>query len=266
MINAHPNISIDVGQIMFGQTVTESGDTMRQFAGSAFASPKKWVGMDIECEAGCGVVPFRYRDKNFVNALQWAIGLELFLLVDDPWRVFLTTDHPNGAPFTSYPHLIQLLMDSSFRKDMLKTINPDAAAASHLATIDREYGLYEIAIMTRAGPAKSLGLKRKGHLGVGADADIVAYRDLANRERMFRTPAYVFKGGQLVAQDGKICGTAVGSTHVARADYDPAIEGQLDRYFDSYMTMRKDRVQIADDEIRDRGRGNLTIHKARRRT
>ena len=67
--------------------------------------------MDIECDAGCGVVPFRYRDRDFVNALQWAIGLEMFLLVRDPWRVFLTTDHPNGAPFTSYPHLIRLLMD-----------------------------------------------------------------------------------------------------------------------------------------------------------
>ena len=31
-VNANPNISIDVGQIMFGQTVTASGDTMRQHA------------------------------------------------------------------------------------------------------------------------------------------------------------------------------------------------------------------------------------------
>ena len=82
--------------------------------------------MDIECDAGCGVVPFRYRDQNFVNALQWAIGLELFLLVDDPWRIFLTTDHPNGAPFTSYPHLIRLLMDRSFRNEQLARIHPDA--------------------------------------------------------------------------------------------------------------------------------------------
>ena len=75
--------------------------------------------MDIECDAGCGVVPFKYQDQNFVNALQWAIGLETFLLVDDPWRIFLTTDHPNGAPFTSYPHLIRLLMDRTFRNEVL---------------------------------------------------------------------------------------------------------------------------------------------------
>ena len=87
---------------------------------------RKPVVMDIECDAGCGVVPMRYRDKSFVNAMQWVIGLETFLLFDDPWRIFLTTDHPNGAPFFFYPHLIRLLMDKGFRDGMLQKINPDA--------------------------------------------------------------------------------------------------------------------------------------------
>ena len=64
---------------------------------------------------GGGIIPYEYKEKNFVNALQWTIGLELFLLIKDPWRVFLTTDHPNGAPFTSYTELIRLLMDQDFR-------------------------------------------------------------------------------------------------------------------------------------------------------
>ena len=264
IVNANPNISIDVGQVMFGQTVTESGDSMAQYAGHVFADPKKWVGMDIECDAGCGVVPFRYKDKNFVNALQWTIGLELFLLIDDPWRVFLTTDHPNGAPFTSYPHLIRLLTDRSFRNDMLATINPDAANASHLGSLKREYSLYEIAIMTRAGPAKSLGLKNKGHLAPGADADVVVYREHANRERMFSNPEYVFKGGSLVVRKGKVCDEPVGTTHVTRVDFDSGIDTKLERYFDRYMTMKKDRMIVDDDEIRDHGRGKIKIHHARR--
>ena len=123
-VNANPQISIDVGQIVFGQTVTASGDTMRQHAQRDLGSPRKWVGADIECVAGCGVVPFRYREQSYVNALQWAIGLEIFLLVKNPWQVVLTTDHPNGGPFTSYPHLIRLLMDHGFRD----------AAARHAAS------------------------------------------------------------------------------------------------------------------------------------
>lgn len=259
-VNANPNISVDVGQIMFGRTVTESGDNMRQFAGRVHADPKKWVGMDIECDAGCGVVPFRYKNRNFVNALQWAIGLELFLLVDDPWRIFLTTDHPNGAPFTSYPHLIRLLMDRSFRNDMLATINPDAASASRLAAIDREYSLYEIATMTRAAPARSLGLDGFGSLAPGARAHITVYREHDNKERMFARPEYVFKDGVLIVRDGRVVAETRGATHVVHPDFDSAIESDLDRYFDRFMTVRKNSLTVADDEIRDGGRGELVVH------
>ncbi|MGE3846651.1 MAG: formylmethanofuran dehydrogenase subunit A [Gammaproteobacteria bacterium] len=259
-VNASPNVSVDIGQIMFGRTVTESGDSMRQFAGSAFADPKKWVGMDIECDAGCGVVPFRYRNKNFVNALQWAIGLELFLQVNDPWRIFLTTDHPNGAPFTSYPHLIRLLMDKSFRNDMLATLEPDAAAASILASLDREYSLYEIAIMTRAAPARSLGLEGFGSLSLGARAHVTVYREDENKEKMFATPAYVFKDGQLIVRDGRVLEEIWGATHAVHPDYDGAIERELDDYFTRYLTVRKDNQRVADDEIRDGGRGALVLH------
>ena len=133
LVNKTPNVSIDVGQVLFGQTCTASGDSMRQYAIGKSAHPKRTVVMDIECDAGCGVVPMRYRDKSFVNAMQWVVGLETFLLVEDPWRMFLTTDHPNGAPFYTYPHLIRLLMDRGFRNDMLQKINPDAAGDEHPA-------------------------------------------------------------------------------------------------------------------------------------
>ena len=259
-INRSPNISLDVGQVMFGRTVTESGDSMRQFAGSVHADPKKWVGMDIECDAGCGIVPFRYKNQSFVNALQWAIGLELFLLVDDPWRIFLTTDHPNGAPFTSYPHLIRLLMDKSFRRDMLATINPDAAAASRLGSIDREYSLYEIATMTRAAPARSLGLAGFGSLGPGARAHVTVYVEHANKEKMFSAPEYVFKDGRMIVHHGRVIEEVYGATHVVHPDFDARIDLDLDRYFDRYMTVRKDNITLSDDEIRDRGRGALVVH------
>jgi len=258
-LNKHPNVSFDVGQIMFGQTCTASGDSMMQYVNTRSASPKKWVVMDIECDAGCGVVPIRYRDKSFVNALQWVIGLELFLLADDPWRVFLTTDHPNGAPFTTYPHLIRLLMDRGFRNDMLQKIHPEAAKASILPTLNREYSLYEIAILTRAGPARSLGLKDRGHLGPGASADITVYEDLADREAMFATPVFVFKNGELIVRQGKIVKVVNGATHVARPSYDRAIEAPLKDYFDRYHTVRMENFRLGDEEIVDGGRGGLVI-------
>jgi formylmethanofuran dehydrogenase subunit A len=259
LVNKTPNVSIDVGQVLFGQTCTASGDSMRQYAIGKSAHPKRTVIMDIECDAGCGVVPIRYRDKSFVNAMQWVIGLETFLLVEDPWRMFLTTDHPNGAPFYTYPHLIRLLMDKGFRDDMLQKINQDAAAMSILPTITRQYTLDEIAIITRAGPARSLGLQDRGHLGVGACADITVYRDNADREAMFKTPELVFKGGELVVKNGKVVKVTQGATHVARPAYDRAIEGPLKTYFDRYLTVRMENFKLADEEIIDCDRGSIIV-------
>jgi len=262
LVNASPNVSIDVGQVMFGQTVTASGDTMAQVRNARFASPKKWVAMDIECEAGCGVLPFRYKQKQYVNALQWCIGLELFLLVRDPWRIFLTTDHPNGAPFTTYPHLIRLLMDRSFRRDMLATLPKAARTMSALSSIEREYTLSEIAIITRAGPARILGIDREhGHLGPGAAADVTVYEDDADRERMFERPRLLLKGGRVVMRDGKVVEPDVwGATHTVKPAYDSAIERRVMRFFEDYRDMRVGNFVLRDEEIEEGGRGRVVVH------
>jgi formylmethanofuran dehydrogenase subunit A len=259
LVNKTPGMSIDVGQVMFGQTCTASGDSMRQYAIARSANPKKPVVMDIECDAGCGVVPMRYRDKSYVNALQWAIGLETFLLMEDPWRIFLTTDHPNGAPFYTYPHLIRLLMDKPFRDDMLHKINPDAQKMTIVGSLSREYTLDEIAILTRAGPARSLGLKNLGHLGPGAQADITVYRDLPNRDEMFAKPEYVFKNGEVVVKDGEVVKVVQGATHVVRPDFDRGIEKQLGEYFSRYQTIAMQNYKLSDDEIVQGDQGSIVV-------
>lgn len=259
-INTNKHITADVGQILFGQTVTASGDNMMQHLNTKVANPKKSVIMDIECDAGCGVVPFKYRDQNYVNALQWAIGLEVFLSVDDPWRVFLTTDHPNGAPFTSYPHLIRLLMDKTFRNDAFDKLNLDAQAMSNLKSLDREYSLYEIATMTRSAPAKLIGLQDRGHLGIGAAADITVYTDQADKEAMFAKPDLVFKDGELVVKEGKVVKVVWGATHTAKPAFDTSVEKDIKQYFDRYHTMQMQNFKISNDHIAEDGRNHVINH------
>lgn len=259
-INNNKHITADVGQILFGQTVTASGDNMMQHLNAKVANPKKSVIMDIECDAGCGVVPFKYRDQNYVNALQWAIGLEVFLSVDDPWRIFLTTDHPNGAPFTSYPHLIRLLMDKTFRNDAFDKLNLDAQAMSNLKSLEREYSLYEIATMTRSAPAKLIGLHDRGHLGVGAAADITVYTDQADKEAMFAKPDLVFKDGELVVKEGKVVKVVWGATHTAKPAFDLGVEKDIKQYFDRYHTMQMHNFKISDDQIAEDGRNHVINH------
>jgi formylmethanofuran dehydrogenase subunit A len=210
-VNATPNVTIDVGQVMFGPTVTVSSDTLRQFERRRFAKPKKWTVWDGEGNGG-GIIPIVYGERDFVNALQWAIGLELFLLIDDPWQVYFTTDHPNGAPFTRYPEILHLLMDADERARWLERLPKSAVESTTLGGLKREYSLTEIAAMTRAAPARLLGLSDRGHLGPGALADIAVYEDRADRTAMFRRAHLVFKSGELVVRDGAVTHVRWGRT------------------------------------------------------
>ena len=155
-------------------------------------------------------------------------------------------------------------MDKTFRNDMLDLINPEAKAMSTLSSIDREYSLNEIAIMTRAAPARSLGLSNRGHLGHGAIADITVYTPDKNREKMFATPDWVFKDGVVVARNGKTVHSKMGTTHTVKPTYDASIEKYIKKYFDDFHTITMGNFKIDNDEIVEFGRGSVTEHPCQR--
>jgi len=236
-VNAHPEVSVDVGQVMFGPATTLTADAPVGYLLHA-SSGRKWVNVDVELETGCGIVPYTYKEKAAVAALQWAVGLELFLLATDPWRVVLSTDHPNGGSFLSYPELIRLLMDRAYRDEQIKRVNAKLLKGSALADgLAREYTLNEIAIVTRAGPARLLGLTEKGHLGPGADADVTIYATGGDAATMFATPRYVLKGGTQVVEEGQLRRAPAGRRLAVRPEYDDAVLRDLKRYFDLHATV-----------------------------
>ncbi len=236
-VNTHKNLTVDVGQVLFGETTSMTGDGplgyyLHKVTGG------KWFNGDTEQEAGCGIVPIRYKEKSFVHALQWAIGLEWYLLVNDPWRVAMSTDHPNGGAFLAYPEIVQLLMDRTYRQEVLKRVHPRVLQRSTLKDLDRQYSLYEIAIITRAAPARILGLKHKGHLGPGADGDVTIYTPSDDKRAMFELPRFVLKGGEVVVEQGEIRQDLYGRTlHVAPA-YDEGVVPDIQKWFEAYYTIQ----------------------------
>jgi formylmethanofuran dehydrogenase subunit A len=247
LVNASPDVTIDVGQVMFGQTVTVSSDVMRQFSARGSAHPKKWVIWDGDGNGG-GIVPYRYRE-DFYGTLQWAIGLELFLLINDPWRVFFTTDHPNGAPFTAYPKLFELLMSRDARNAMAADLSKPAMALSTLASIEREYNFDEIAIMTRAAPAKLLGLRDRGHLGAGALADVAVYRRGEDIAKMLGSAALVFKNGDLVVKDGAVTHYRWGKALRLNPAPDKAMVRRLEDFYQNRYGLSLDWFSFPDSAI-----------------
>ena len=236
-VNTHSNVTVDIGQILFGDTTSMTGDGPLGYMLHQITK-RKWSNVDVENEEGCGIVPIEYKDKNYLHATQWAIGLEWFLMVSDPWRIALSTDHPNGASFVSYPRIIYLLMDRHYRREAMKKANPKAIAKTTLPDQDREYSLFEIAIITRAAPARILGLRRKGHLGIGADADVTIYDKHADKEKMFSSPRCVIKEGEIIVEEGHIRQEIYGRTLYVSPNYDPSIEKEIRDYFEKYYTVQ----------------------------
>ncbi|MGE0607167.1 MAG: formylmethanofuran dehydrogenase subunit A [Pirellulales bacterium] len=247
-VNAHPNITVDVGQVMFGQTTSMTGDgPLGYFLANVYGT--KWFSGDTEMESGCGIAPIEYKNKSLVHTLQWAIGLEWYLLVVDPWRVVMSTDHPNGGSFMAYPQIIRLLMDRTYRQDVLKTVHPMVRERCILADLQREYTLNEICIITRAAPARILGLKTKGHLGVGADADITIYTPHENKETMFELPRFVIKSGRVLVEQGDIREDFYGRTLHVSPHYDPGIEPDIAEWFEKYYSIRFRNYPVSDDYL-----------------
>jgi formylmethanofuran dehydrogenase subunit A len=236
-VNAHKNITVDVGQVMFGDATAMTGDgAAGYFLHKLYG--KRWYNCDIEVEAGCGVTPIKYRRKSVVHSLQWAIGLEWYLLIEDPWQVMMSTDHPNGGSFLAYPQIIRLLMDREYRREQLARCPAAVRERCILADLDREYTLEEIAIITRAAPARALQLTSKGHLAVGADADVAIYTPDENRQTMFELPRTVLKAGETILDQGELRASPQGGTLFNTPAYDADRLPAVKEWFEDHYSLR----------------------------
>ncbi len=247
-LNEHPEFSFDVGQIVFGPATTMTADAPMQF-GLHQLTGNKWINADIEMETGSGIVPMRYRPSILINAVQWCIGLELLLLVKNPWQVVLTTDHPNGGPFTAYPDIIRLLMDKDYRQARIEKLNPRALRRTQLQDLDREYTLKEIAIITRSAPAKILGLSQKGHLGAGADADVAIYRKQKNKKEMFAKAAHVLKDGKIVYSNEQNRESVPGRRFFVVPDGSTVLMPDMVEDFNNYYTVQLSNFAVQEEYL-----------------
>jgi len=260
-VNNHSHVTTDMGQVVFTDTTTMTADGPFQYILYQL-SHNKWINNDVEAETSAGIVPFAYKRSSFVHATQWSIGLELALLISDPWKIYMTTDHPNAAPFTFYPGIMTWLMSKVAREKLLKKVSNRARHKSLLPTLDREYTIYELAIATRAGQAECLGLRDKGHLGVGADADIAIYNinpeqvDPSKQYKLvrkaFKKAAYTIKDGRIVVKDGEIVKPVDGRTFWIKPELsNPKMEisPKLKEAFEDYYTVQYENYIVPEHHL-----------------
>jgi len=247
IINKRDNVTCDMGQVVFGDTTTMTADGPWQHHLYELTG-NKWFNADVEMETGAGVVPYFFHRNNPVNAVQWAIGLEIALMIKDPWKVCLSTDHPNGGPFYMYPKIIAWLMSKKARDKTAATVNKAIAKKTSLPALEREYSLYEIAMITRASTAKALGLGNKGHLGVGADADVAIYDfDEDHIQRSFTRTRYTIKDGAIVVKDGTVVSSPMGRTYWVDANGE--LTDEVKEEFPKFYTVSLDNYPVQKDYL-----------------
>ncbi len=265
VVNMRPQIVIDMGQVMFGKTTTMTADGPMEF-NLYRLHHDKWSNHDVELETGSGIIPVLYRRKNLVNAVMWAIGLELGLLVKDPWRCILSTDNPNGAPFVRYPEVIALLMSKKYREAEFATVHPDTEGRVPLPAIERELDWYEIAVMTRAAQAKALGVVDigKGHLAPGAEADVAIYPirvdevdpavDYRKVIEAFGKTEYTIKRGRVVSRRGECLvdgnNTTIWVKPKISEEYNMSNDPDFIAKFDRYYTVRMSNYPVQDEYLK----------------
>ena len=257
-INRQKNITFDLGCVTLDETTTMTADGPFEHHLNGL-NHLKWTNVDVELETAAGVVPYIYSPGIKVCGIQWAIGLELALLCEDMDRCFVTTDHPNAGPFTRYPRIYAWLMSRKYRDETIESFKHGAkvVSATEIAGLDRELSLYEIAQMTRSGPAKSLGLRHLyGGLAPGQDGNVVVYdldpanlpSDPAALEAAFQRASWFVKTGEIVVKDGEIMSHGNKRTLWVRANApeNPQVKRDIHDKFLKEYTVGLDNYAVRD--------------------
>jgi formylmethanofuran dehydrogenase subunit A len=123
----------------------------------------------------------------------------------------------------------------------------------------------EIVVMTRAAPAKVLGLEDKGHLGPGADADVSIYdlkpdaidaaKDYQLVKKALSQSKYTIKSGRVVSKSGRITAVPEGRTYwvdasasIPKADQERMM-ADLKEKFDRYYSVQMSNYMVQDAYI-----------------
>lgn len=155
------------------------------------AATEKFMSMDIGLEQPLIFSEVDEKREGNNKSLRFALDALEYLPSSN---ISFSTDSPSGCLFSSYPKLFAWLLSRGNRKELM----PDV-----------EYSLYELAEITRTNPARQLGLENKGHLGIGADADIAIYDMDENTggrelEKRLGNCSFLLKGGEVIIKEGKL--------------------------------------------------------------
>jgi len=258
LLNSNGKIDLDVGMVSFNEMnplITSDRHLIDQFIKS---SDYKVIRNGIESEGDSFTTLRQLKKSNNRHCILWANALELALKVENKWQVQLSFNFPNYSDVSNIPTISTWLVSKKARKAFIDGLDKEIAGEMSIASLDEELSFNEFVILTRASPAKSLGLAGiKGGFTPGADGDINILDiniddvdlsdDFEQLETSLQSIEYVIKNGKVVKHGDKMDLNPNG--HIFWAD--GSVEAQLKEriiskkkeFYQKYYSIFYDRLE-----------------------
>jgi len=217
-VNSNENIDLDLGFIGFNQ-INPLITSDRRLIDSLLTANNnedahKLIRAAVEFEGDTFATFRNFDKKNIANCYLWANALDITLNVKNVWQLQFSINFPNYANIKDVPEIATWLVSKSARDAFMREMN-DEFLKKNMLDNDKTLTFNEFVILTRASPAKSLGLGSiKGNLGIGSDADINILNLNINEIDISKDPdsiktalnniKYVIKAGRIIKQNEKI--------------------------------------------------------------
>lgn len=165
---------------------------------------------------GDSFVSFRKFDKkNRDHCMLWANSLELALKTENKWQIQLSFNFPHYSHVKNLPKIVSWLISVKARENLMKNMNSEFLNDTSLNEITDILTFNDIITITRASPAKSLGISEmKGNISPGADGDVNIIdidldeidisKEYDKVEKSLENIEYVIKGGKIIKKKDKI--------------------------------------------------------------
>ena len=217
-VNSHDNITIDMGQVTLDETTTMTADGPFEHHLTEL-NHLKWANADVGSDcSGCRAVCLQPEHQGLCHPVVYRSRTRAACEGSDAGL----HDHRPPERRTVYPlpRIMKWLMSQEAREQQLDAFKhkDKVIDATHIAGIDRELDLYEIAQMTRAGSAKALGISDIcGGLAPGLTADVAVFdfnpnepyvpddieKAFGDAEHLFKTGVHVINGHEIVSNGNK---------------------------------------------------------------
>ncbi|MFX1314809.1 MAG: amidohydrolase family protein [Promethearchaeota archaeon] len=264
-LNNNQNFDIDLGFIGFNQInplITSDRRLISSMLNlKILENPHKLITTAIESEGDSFVSFKNFKKQEYHDCVLWANALDLALNIKNKFQVSLSLNYPNYSNINNIPEISTWLISENARTNFMKNMNKEFLKSNNLQDYDKNLSFYEFLMLSRATPAKSLGLGSiKGNLGVGADPDINILniniedldleKDYNNLKSALSSIEYVIKSGKIIKKNDKIDLTSYGlifwsEVKVEKSEEKDLILSKKKEFYQKYGSIFYDTLAIS---------------------